>query len=395
MEQRVRWTQNRLLDFATVLFAVVGVARLALVLPARATQNDFAHYYVTSHLVLEGRNPYGVPLAPLYAARGLVYQEEVAVATNPPTLLWLFAPLGLLPARAAFWVWTMIQAASLAVILVLTRRLLRERLSARGWRFVVAGTLASAPVYWHFVYAQWQLPLAALVLAAFAWQAAGKHTLACLTVSAAALVKLYPAVLLPWFVWRSGRLWARNAAMTFVFAAAVVAVTGVDRWADFFAHGLPPLTEHAVNHSFIYTVPALVANLGHATPTWWVAGVAMGAALIAGSYVACWRMRGDVVAQFCLLSVAMLAGVFKAEGHYLVFMIFPVAVACVAAGRSLARCLWVACVIALLNCLATVEWPWLDRHLMLKVLANNLPLYGLLGLVAFFAAELRRPAEGS
>ncbi len=389
------WTQNRLLDLAAAVLAVVGVARLAVVLPARATQNDFAHYYVTSRLVLEGRNPYGVSLAPLYAAHGFVYQEEVPVATNPPTLLWLFAPLALLPARAAFWAWTAVQAASLAVILVLTRRLLHGRLSARAWRFVVAGTLASATVYWHFVYAQWQLLLAALVLAAFAWQAAGKPMTACLMIAAAALIKLYPVVLLPWFVWRSGPRWARNAAATLTFAVAVVAVTGLDRWADFFAHGLPPLTEHAVNHSFIYTVPALVANLGHAARAWWAAGVAMGAALIAGSYVACWRAPGNVVAQFCLLNVAMLAGVFKAEGHYLVFMIFPAAVACVAAGPSVARCLWVACVIALLNCLATVESPWLDRHLTLKVLANNLPLYGLLGLGAFFAGELRRPAEVS
>jgi hypothetical protein len=200
MQQRVRWTQNRLLDFAAVLFAVVGVVRLALVLPARSTQNDFAHYYVTSRLALDGRNPYGVPLEPLYAAQGFAYQAEVPVATNPPTLLWLFAPLALLPSRAAYWVWTAVQAISLAAILALTRRLLRERLSARAWRFVAAGTLASATVYWHFVYAQWQLPLAALVLAAFAWQAAGKHTLACLTIAAAALIKLYPAVLLPWFV---------------------------------------------------------------------------------------------------------------------------------------------------------------------------------------------------
>jgi hypothetical protein len=89
----------------------------------------------------------------------------------------------------------------------------------------------------------------------------------------------------------------------------------------------------------------------------------------------------------------MLAGVFKAEGHYLVFMIFPVAMSCVVAGQSPMRWVWVVGVIVLLNCLATLESPWLDRHLALKVLANNLPLYGLLGLGALFARELHLDAR--
>ena len=46
--------------------------------------------------------------------------------------------------------WVAVQLASLWAILWLVRDLLRDRLTARGWCFVCAGTVISATVYWHF-----------------------------------------------------------------------------------------------------------------------------------------------------------------------------------------------------------------------------------------------------
>jgi hypothetical protein len=396
--------QNRLLDVGAAAIALMCVGRIAAVLPSRATQNDFAHYYVTSRMMWNGENPYPVPLAPRYAQYGLVFQEEVPVATNPPVLLWMFAPLALLPARVAFAAWLAVQVASLCVILWLTRRLLGERLTPRGFRFVCAATVASAAVYWHFYYSQMQLLLAALVLAAYTRHRAGNHVTACLVATVAGLIKLYPFVLLPWFVGRCGgdvRLRAARAMVALSVGVVVVFITDLSRWRDFFHYGMPQLASYAINHSFNFTVPSLVTNLGYAAydfappvvtaRVWWAVGAMVGLAMMGLAYLAVVRAVRDPEAEFCLLCVAMLVGSFKAEGHYFVFLIFPVAVA---AARVAERISWRSligfCLLLLcLNNLGTYEAPWLDRHLYLKILCNYTPLYGLLALGVFFANELR------
>jgi hypothetical protein len=72
-----------------------------------------------------------------------------------------------------------------------------------------------------------------------------------------------------------------------------------------------------------------------------------------------------------------------------VFLIFPSAVAVtrVAASPSGRRVLVLALILTLLNCQRSIASAWLDHHLMVKVLANYLPLYGLLGLGLFFVTE--------
>src|SRR5512136_1761535 len=111
-----------------------------------------------------------------------MFRYDVPIVTNPPGLLWLFAPFALLPPRVAFWVWVAVETASLAAILWLTRRLLSGRLTTRAWWFVMAATLSSSSIYWHFLYSQVQLPLVALVLAGYAWRRSGHQMVACLAV---------------------------------------------------------------------------------------------------------------------------------------------------------------------------------------------------------------------
>jgi hypothetical protein len=372
-------------------------------LPASAVRNDFAHYYVASRLFLERSNPYATPLEPAYAAAGFVFRSDVPTVTNPPGLLWLFAPFALLPPRVAFWVWVAVETASLAAILWMTRRLLSGRLTTRAWWFVMAATLSSSSVYWHFQYSQVQLLLAALVLAGYAWQRSGHQMVACLAVAVAGVIKLYPLVLLPWFIWGtdgSAHARLRRTAATVMFSVAAVAAMGPGLWRGFFQSAMPFVTSGALNHSFNFTVPSLITNLGlaaygfappAAVARWWsTTGVAAGLALIGLAYALSRRAKGAGEAQFCLLCVVMLAGCVTSWGHYLVFLVFPVTVAAMRLKRRVTgtAVVWFGSVLAALNWQGTMASPFLDRHLPLKVLANSLPLGGLLALLVFFVSEL-------
>src|SRR5258706_404626 len=105
----------------------------------------------------------------------------------------------------------------------------------RAWRFLVCGAVASVPMLIHFTESQTQLLIGALLLAALALLLKGRPTTACLTVVAAGLLKLFPFVLLPWFVWRGGRAWRHRAILAGLSLATVavgVAISGLSLWQD-------------------------------------------------------------------------------------------------------------------------------------------------------------------
>jgi hypothetical protein len=391
--------RSRLWDVGAALIAVLGAVKIAVVLPLQADRADFAHHYVWSRLLVQGANPYRVKLRPHYEKYGFVYDETTPAATYPPSLLWLFGPVALLGPRAACGCWVVVQAACLAAILLLTRRLLQGRLSARGWRFVCAAAVASTPVYLHFAYSQAQVPLALLVLAAYACHRAGRHAVATLAVTVAGLLKLYPFLLLPWFVWggregSKGR-WGR-AALAVGLCAAVVVLTGPQLWRDFFVYGWPVLERWAMHHLMNFSVPAVVAHLGYAahgfSPSpvaerlWWATGVASGCAVLATAYWLCWRYRDDSEAQFCLLCAAMLAGHVAVWGHYIVFLIFPAAVAAlrVVQQPSRLRIIWLALAVLAVNLVPTY---W-SGNMYAGIVWMSLPVCGTVALGVFFVREM-------
>ena len=400
-----RVAHSRLLDVGMMLVGLVGAIRIAWVLPQRANRNDFAHYYLSSRLLLEGKNPYSTPLEPLYAKYGFVLDGALTeVRTpNPPAFLWLFAPLAVLGPRGAFAVWVTVEILSLSGILFLTQHCLADRLSNRGMRFVCAAGVASAPVYWHFYFSQVQLLLAATVLAAYAWQRQGRHLAACLAVVGAGLVKLFPFVLLPWFLWHSGdnaRTRIQRTAAALSVVVVVLVVTRLALWMDYLRYAAPVSVACAADYTFNFNLPSFLVDLGYSAygfkpppavaRVWWAAGSIVGLGLIVLAYLLCLRVSNDREAQFCLLCAVMLGVTITARGHYYVFLIFPAAVAAVhvATSPSGLGIIFLGLCLLLLNEQGTWAGPFLDRHLYLKVACNNLPLYGLVALGLFFGREL-------
>jgi hypothetical protein len=397
METLKRIASNRLWDVAFLALAVTCLVRLAFALPERAHRIDLAHYYTSSRLLVQTGHPYGVSLDPLYRQYGFDVPEDIHEATNPPALIWLFVPFAMLPPVWAFVTWALVQTLALGVIFWQIKCLLGERLSDRAWRLLFFGTLASHALYWHYCMSQTQFLLAALVLTGFAWHKEGKHTPACLAVTAAGLLKLFPLILLPWFFWR-GR-W-KSAVAAGIFGAAVIAATGVGHWREFLRTAYPHIQTYALDESYNYTLPSLVLNLVHvgakpgsvqATIAWrgaWVAGLL----LIGAAYLACRQERRDEEVEFSLLSVAMLAGSLVAWGHYLVFLIFPIAVWITRMKNctSLKTVIFSALALALLN-VGPQRNPFLLAHPYLNVLVNWIPLYGLLIMGIALARELKSP----
>jgi hypothetical protein len=251
--------------------------------------------------------------------------------------------------------------------------------------------------------------LAALVLTAYAASRAGRHGWACLAVSVAGILKFYPFVLLPWFVWSGGggmrmRLYRVLGVVGFVLA--VFAVTKPALWWDFLAYGIPMGVGEEIGRNFHFSLSALVTNLGYAyhgfrpSPPekhwWWVVGTVTGLVVIAGAYALCLTVRRDPEAQFCLLCVAMLTGTVTVQGHYFVFLVFPLAVVAtrVAARPSPRSVVYLILVVVAVNYIDPPDWSFLWRHLVLYLLVSDLPLYALIGLGVFFCQELlRQPAS--
>jgi hypothetical protein len=404
MERLKRVGRIWLLDLGAMTIGLFSVVNISLMLPSRAWTFDFNHFYVSSRLLLLGQNPYTTGLEAMSREMGFDFSREFPTAHYPPSFLRFLEPLASLPPRAAFAVWVVGEVLSLGLLLWITGLLLKDRLSVRGRMFVYTAAIAAPPVYWQFYYSQTQLLLAAAGLGAYMLHRRGRYISACLVVTAAGMLKLYPIVLLPWFVWRhAGSLRERmgRALVALLFGAIVVFATGPGLWVDFFQRGMPVAAKNEIGRYFHYAAPALVTNLGFAwsrfNPTesaarlWWAAGTIVGLVVIAGAYLICLRHEGDEEMEFCLVCAAMLAGTVVVQGHYFVWLIFPMAAAAarIAANPTGGRIIWFGLVLVAANTLSTVATEFLDRHLFLMVLLNYIPLYGVLALAIFFANELR------
>jgi hypothetical protein len=391
--------------------AVAGIRHIVRDLPSRANGNDFAHYYISSRLLLTGADLYSTPLQPEYERWGFRYSHPIPTVTNPPLLVTVFAPFARLSPTAAFWAWVALEIISLGCVLALTYWLVGNRLSLPARCLVCGAAIASAPVYWHFFFSQSQLLIAAILLLAYTCLRNGRPISACLAVTTAVGLKLFPVALLPWFLWRSSREWKTRwkcAAATLVWGATLVLASGLGHWQQFWTQGMKAVEGWIVwQRHFNFTVPSFVKNtawlLHDFNPEWsglhaWAQiGAVVGLALIVLAYAICWKngregMDVDLETEFCLLSAAMLAGISEAWGHYFVLLIFPAAVAVVRIVQrpTPRRIVTLAAAFVMLNLMNDWRSPWLEFAV------SYIPLYGLLLLGAFFIAEIRcSPTGGS
>jgi hypothetical protein len=222
--------------------------------------------------------------------------------------------------------------------------------------------------------------------------------MACVLVTVAGLLKIFPFLLLPWFVWRGGG-GARNIlkplSLSAALAVAVVCATGADWWLEAFQNQRVLAAGFLADRIFNYTLPAFVVNAGGVG----LPAVAAGIGLIGAAYWFCVTRPGGSRVEFALLSAAMVAGIPYALGHYFVLLILPMTIAATLARATAGRLAWLAIVFLLLNNLGNVNFmlteSWLQGRGWLKLTMNFVPLYGVLVLGAFLVTQSEPEARQS
>ena len=298
---------------------------------------DFSYYWTAAGNLLHGEPLYSAAqVAGTYTPEdqvGFLYPPPLAVAVTP------FAALFPTDYHAAGWAWAAIGAVILVVsvlAIVRSERLVERFEPALGWgpnlgraAFVVAAFVLT-PVVAELSVGNVHLELLGLFTLAWLGIRRGDtrgERIAGGAIAVAALIKVFPALLVLWFV-ATGR---RTAALWSVLVAAAIAVvalpiTGLQSWLDY---------------------PRVLLNMGpildihdSVSPTLWLepvvgfqlARAAVIAASVAGVlYVA--RSRPDVVSY----PIAVTASILIAPAvfhHYLSILVLPLLLA-LAAGRAL------------------------------------------------------------
>lgn len=301
--------------------------------------SDFTQDYLAIQALLRGESIYDLFTPDQIAALGL---EPYALQNyHPPATIVLLLPLGLLPYQQAVLLWSGLSLALYLWLWHVTLRALGLSLLP-GWAPLLVGvSLLWYPFQFHMILAQLSIPLTACVIGSWLALRAGRERLAGALLGLAILIKLFPALLLLYFVVR--RRWQALAAAVAVVGAGLLltlAVVGVDdmlRYRQAIAPAnLATFSGEMHNLSFNGAFTRLLAGSPFiaplvAAPTMALAltAAACGAVLIALG-AAAWRLprdrRGDDLA-IALVCVAMPLLNPISWSHSFVLLIMPAALA--------------------------------------------------------------------
>jgi len=212
---------------------------------------DFAQYYVAARCVLAGSPRTMYDTGALYqtaaAAAGVPgclnddgSIRDVMTFAYPPAVAYLFVPLALMPYRAAGCVFALASLAALAAGVLL---LFADREPSRRRTLVLLGLLVTAmfaPVQQTLLLGQVNCVIFFCCALCLYFARRRRMLLAGLVVALAIHIKLFPLVLLPFFVLRRQyRLVATSLLMIVLIAGATAAMGGLDLFGLYLSKILP------------------------------------------------------------------------------------------------------------------------------------------------------------
>ena len=353
LKATIAQTLNRYF-FAEIIFLVCIIFFVAMLLTISATrdsQNDFAHYYVSSQLYLEGESEiYGVNLKPRFDANGWTSLEEpVYVATNPPPLIQFFSLYAAFPPKTAHTAWMITQAVALFILMWVSFQFFRDDVSRSTLTLIGAAFLLSAAVQSHFFFSQIQILLALFVMSAFYFHRKKQSEIACLFIVLATLLKIFPVILLPWFVLRSGVTWKRRIKVGIAAGAMLLVgfwVTDLKQWYEFSLYARDTISIWAML-SRSFSISSVLGKIGLLFCSDWThqtghylfsVGNLISFVLLAGSYLLFWRRTSsatDERFEFSYLICLMLVCVPTCWEHYYVFLMLPLAAFALSCKRNI------------------------------------------------------------
>ncbi len=182
-------------------------------IPPLVHRLDFANYYDSAPALRSGIDPYTANLTAIGNKVGLETGALIH-ASETPFFLLCFEPLTRFPPATAFWIWTALNLAALAIAIYLLVR--RPGLDASTAWLLGALILAFYPVGWNFFWAQSQVLAMALLVMAMRAMEDERDGAAGLIVALAGLLRAFPFLLLGYFALR--RNWR---ALKFAIVGAI------------------------------------------------------------------------------------------------------------------------------------------------------------------------------
>jgi hypothetical protein len=217
---------SRLVVVILCLAALLKICILFSILPTRIKQWDFGQLYASSLILREHGDPYTNDFASVGAALSIDMTPGYRSA-EMPTLLLFLEPLTKLPVERAYWIWTGLNIIALALALFMLLRPSVSGLSPPMISALVALALLYSPVSVEFAYAQTQIVILLLLVAAMRSMARSNHLAAAILLAAAGLLRAFPLLLIGYlFVRREWRTFWYSIASLIVGAALVVATVG-------------------------------------------------------------------------------------------------------------------------------------------------------------------------
>lgn len=246
----------------------LGLAAAGIVVwQLSAAPTDFAQDYFAARALLAGESVYGDAVTEL----GRVHFGLPTPANfHPPLVAVLFAPLSLLPYRAAFVVFGL---ASGALFLALMVAVARVAAPALGDARAAVACLLWWPLWACLTHGQVSLWVAAALAACWLADERGRPAAAGALAALATLLKLFPGLLALYFVLRRDR--RALAAMALALAAGLAlsaAVVGGDDFGRWVSDEVWAATAGFVSHPLNVSLAGAVQTL-LGEPAWGVAPV--------------------------------------------------------------------------------------------------------------------------
>ena len=345
-------------------------------LPPAVGRLDFTNYYDSALAMRRGLDPYTINLTSIGDRLGL-QTGPLIHASETPTFLLCLEPLTRLTPDTAFWLWTGLNLAMLAVAMYLLLAKRRGIASDTAW-LLAALILAFHPVAWNFFWGQSAVMVLFLLVLAMRAMESDRDAAAGLLIAIAGLLRAYPFLLLGYFLirrqWRSLRFAIGGATVGVITTAMVV---GPGRFLSFVGALL------VANHDRVI-FPFVLSLAPFVTRMMWSLGftseaVLLSAVTVSSAIVFAATVRATIVtarrpdADFRVFSLWIVSSVILspvAWHHYLVLLVFPFVqiVAAAGLGRSSRRAIWMAAASYVLGSVSQV----LDYRLLTQPTAFQL-----------------------
>lgn len=386
---------------------------------ARATLPDFFQEWSSARSHRDGLPVYtnlGIPVERYVKGQADIHRSLVIINAHPPTSVLLAYPFAYLEFDDAFLAWNLAMLGPLAASLALVAFQLRVGVRA-WWIFpLVALGLLCSPLWQQIHQGQLNLILLLLITGAWAAERSGRPLLAGTLLGTAIAIKIFPALLLLYYVMR--RRWAivtAGLATLGLLTAVTAATLGAGAYRDYVRIVLPEIQWFRVgwNNNSLYgywsrlfdPAPERVREFSRSHPLIYSPFAARalyrtsaGAILALLGYAARRaRTRLEEDRAFAAATAAMLLVSPIAWEHYLLLLLVPIAILVTDPNGSRAGRVAILVVSSLFFLSPVLVWTVFDLGATTARPLDNLTTisYQFYSLLAFFGLGIHALLRGT